>query len=155
MDKQKKQTILNVIIILATVMLMLIICSIVYEYLISKNTVNEVNAQNTPVNSTNNKVESEEKEEVPDETVTENNESDDEYVGQEEKESESSENDEKQSNDEKAIDLAKKEWGEDSSVQFSIEEKKENKYYIAVKSNATVVAWYEVNIDTWEISEFY
>ena len=32
----------------------------------------------------------------------------------------------------KALDLAKKEWGEDSSVQFSIEEKKGNIYYIAV-----------------------
>ena len=94
--------------------------------------------------------ETEKQEEKP----IEGKESNDEYIGQEEKESETDDKDEK-SIDEKALDLAKKEWGDDSSVQFSIEEKKGNKYYIAVTSNATRIAWYEVNINTWEISEFY
>ena len=57
--------------------------------------------------------------------------------------------------DEKTIALAKKTWDGDDSVTFSIEEKKGFMYYVAVKSNATVISWYEVNTDTWEISEFY
>ena len=59
-----------------------------------------------------------------------------------------------QSKDEKAIDLAKKEWGEDDSVKFSIEEKKGSKYYVAVKRDATVISWYEVDTETWKISEY-
>ena len=58
------------------------------------------------------------------------------------------------SKEEKAIDLAKKEWGDDDSVSFNIEEKKGNIFYIAVKSDASVISWYEVNTETWEISEF-
>ena len=58
------------------------------------------------------------------------------------------------SNDEKEIELAEKEWGEDDSVKFSIEEKKGSKYYVAVKRDATVISWYEVDTETWKISEY-
>ena len=53
-----------------------------------------------------------------------------------------------------AIELAKKEWGNDDSVSFSIEEKKDNKIYVAVKNDATVIQWYEVNTNDWTISEY-
>ena len=80
-----------------------------------------------------------------------------EYVGEEEKNSSEEEKKEAtnaKSKDEKAIELAKKEWGEDDSVKFSIEEKKGSMYYIAVKSDANVISWYEVNTETWEINDF-
>ena len=54
----------------------------------------------------------------------------------------------------RAIELAKKEWGNDDSVSFSIEEKKDNKIYVAVKNDATVIQWYEVNTNDWTISEY-
>ena len=60
----------------------------------------------------------------------------------------------KQTDDEKAIELAKKEWGDDGSVSFSIEEKKDKKIYVAVKQDATVIQWYEVDTSDWTISEY-
>ena len=85
-------------------------------------------------------------------------ESQDDYVGEEEKESQEKVKEEqkesKQTDDEKAIELAKKEWGDDDSVSFSIEEKKDTKIYVAVKSDATVIQWYEVNTSDWTISEY-
>ena len=60
-----------------------------------------------------------------------------------------------QSKDEKAIDLAKKEWGEDDdTVTFNVEEKNGSKYYVAVKKDATVISWYEVDTENWEINEY-
>ena len=150
MQTQKKHTILNIIIVIAVIMLILIIGSIAYEYVINENSENQVGTNNEIVNS---EEENEDTEKEPEEP-TENNDNANDYVGQEEQEAESN-NTNEETDDEKAIALAKKEWGNDTSVQFSIEEKKANKYYIAVKSNATVIAWYEVNIETWEISEFY
>ena len=54
----------------------------------------------------------------------------------------------------KAIELAKKEWGEDDTVTFSVDEKKDSKYYVAVKQDATVIQWYEVDTNNWTISEY-
>ena len=59
-----------------------------------------------------------------------------------------------QNKDEKAIELAKKEWGEDDTVTFNIEKKNGAKYYIAVKKDAMVVEWYEVDTESWKISEY-
>ena len=58
------------------------------------------------------------------------------------------------SKEEKAIELAKKEWGEDDTVTFSVDEKKDSKYYVAVKQDATVIQWYEVDTNNWTISEY-
>ena len=60
----------------------------------------------------------------------------------------------KEDKDAKSIALAKKEWGDDDSASFSIEEKKNNKYYVAVKKDATVIQWYEVDTENWTISEY-
>ena len=76
-----------------------------------------------------------------------------EYVGEEEQETQK-EDATIQNNDEKAIDLAKKEWGEDDTVTFNVEEKNGTKYYVAVKQDATVIAWYEVDTENWKISEY-
>ncbi len=96
--------------------------------------------------------EEEKKPETEQEKVPEKEENN--YVGEEEKES-NNEKDTSKSNEEKAIELAKKEWGEkDNSVTYSIERKEENKYYIAVKKNATVQLWYEVDTQNWTIKEY-
>ena len=34
------------------------------------------------------------------------------------------------------------------------QEKKNNKYYVAVKKDATVIQWYEVDTENWTISEY-
>ena len=74
-----------------------------------------------------------------------------EYVGEEEN---NSQKETSQSNDEKAIDLVKKEWGNDDSVTFSIEQKNGTKYYVAVKSENEPTVWYEVDTETWKVSEY-
>lgn len=76
-----------------------------------------------------------------------------EYIGEEEKE-DFKEEIIIQNKDEKAIELAKKEWGEDDTVTFNIEKKNGAKYYIAVKKDAMVVEWYEVDTESWKISEY-
>lgn len=141
-----KQKILNIIIILSVIALAGIIGWIVYDQ--KMNSKEEVD--NNKTSMTNNEVvekvdEVKEEEKQPDE--------EEQYVGEEESSSMKEENTAK-SKEEKAIDLAKKEWGDDDSVSFNIEEKKGNIFYIAVKSDASVISWYEVNTETWEISEF-
>lgn len=148
---KKIQNILTAVIIIAVVGLMGIIVWIGYNQIINlqkeENTTNTITTNET--NTTNNTVVEEDKEEES--TPIESN---DDYIGIEEEESNQEENIEK-STDEKAIDLAKETWGEDTSVTFSIERKDGNVYYIAVRSNATTISWYQVNIDTWEINEYY
>lgn len=56
--------------------------------------------------------------------------------------------------DEKAIDLAKQEWGETAeNYLFAVEDIQGNIYRIAVISNATTIGYIEVNIDTGEAKE--
>lgn len=142
----KKQSILTVIIVIAVIALIGIIGYVAYEEITNRN---KAETESTP------QVE-EKQEEVQqtEEPIEEEKEPEEEYVGEEEKEAQEEENTEI-SKDEKAIELAKQTYGEDDTVTFSIEEKKDNIYYIAVKSNATVISWYEVDTDNWTISEFY
>lgn len=152
MDIKEKQKILTGIIVIAFVLLALVIGYVVYDEINSnKQETNTIEIENQTSND--NTISNEEKEEniVEEEVVVQ--ESNDDYIGEEE--IESSEDTEK-TTDEKALELAKKTWGEDdTSVTFSIEEKIGNIYHIAVKSNAYVATWYEVNTETWEISEYY
>lgn len=56
---------------------------------------------------------------------------------------------EKEDNDKKAINMVKQDWGEDASVTFKIDEKKENgKYVVSVvdKSTTAVLVWYDVDV---------
>ena len=147
MKKQKKQKFLTTVIIIALVALTLVVVYAVYRGEIKE----KIEGQQTP-ETISNAVEEPKKEEKVEEKEDEK-EPEEEYVGEEEKES----NEQPvitQSNDEKAIDLAKKEWGEDNTVEFSVEEKKGSKYYMAVKREATVISWYEVDTETWKISEY-
>ena len=73
------------------------------------------------------------------------------YVGEEENDKKE---DSTQSKEEQAIDAVKKQWGEDDSVTFSVERKKDTKYYVAVKSSNSETTWYEVDIETWEVEEY-
>ena len=158
METREKQNLLTMIIIVAFLAIALIVGFIIYPEIIENNKSNSLNSQSTKqtenTNTTTNSTQT---------TSTTNTEttkteststaSTNGYVGEEEKES----NEQPvitQSNDEKAIDLAKKEWGEDNTVEFSVEEKKGSKYYVAVKREATVISWYEVDTETWKISEY-
>ena len=153
MKRKTEQKILTIIIVLALVALAVLVSSIVYEEEIRKNK-NAVESTAIPTieNKDTNVEETPEKEEnLPQEQEP----TKEEYVGEEEKEAEQ-ENvaSQVQSKDEKAIELAKKEWGEDNSVTFNIEEKDGDKYYVAVKKDATTIKWYEVDTDKWTISEY-
>lgn len=151
MKKQSKQNILTAIIVILVLILAVLIFSIIYEQI---STVNSEMLENN-ISSKDNE------DDISDEQTekTESNEEEipgEEYVGEEEKEANEDNNNEETiiNKEDKAIELAKKEWGEDDTVTFSIEEKKGSKYYVAVKSNAIVEMWYEIDTDTWEISEY-
>lgn len=153
---KKQQHILTLIIVLAVIGIAVLVCSIIYDEKIkdNKKAVETISIPQVEVASKDEVEEPAKEEEKPE--VSTNTESD--YVGEEEKESqeqvEEEQKESKQTNEEKAIELAKKEWGDDDSVSFSIEEKKDTKIYVAVKSDATVIQWYEVNTSDWTISEY-
>lgn len=144
MKKKKEQNILTGIIVLAIIALVILIGSIIYDEKIEENK-KAVESIAKPV--------IEEKKEIIETVESEDIVQEEEYIGEEEQETQKEETT-AQSKDEKAIDLAKKEWGEDDTVTFNVEEKNGTKYYVAVKKDATVISWYEVDTETWEISEY-
>ena len=147
MKRKKEQNILTVIIILAILALVILIGSIIYEEKMEANKEAVESIDTSSIETTKENVEQNEIEEDIKEQEKE------EYVGEEEQEIQK-EDATIQNNDEKAIDLAKKEWGEDDTVTFNVEEKNGTKYYVAVKQDATVIAWYEVDTENWKISEY-
>ena len=158
MDKQEKQNISTVVIVIAVVVIVMVIGFGLYPSLTNKEeekitpTTSE-NSDEEDTNANTNQQEDQEDNVKKEETVTPEEEENN-YVGQEEQES-NEEADVAKTKDEKAIELAKKEWGEnDTSVTYSIEQKDGNIYYIAVKSNATVEQWYEVDTENWTIKEY-
>ena len=159
MDKQKKQNLLTAIIIILVIALIMMLGSIIYEEKInmSKQPIKDTSA---PVQNEEEKDNIEDKDGMPLEdenskdtdTTEEPKEQPEEYVGEEEN---NSQKETTQSNDEKAINLVKKEWGNDDTVTFSIEKKDGTKYRIAVRnSSTTVLQWYEVDTETWQVSEY-
>lgn len=144
MKKKKEQKILTLIIILAIIALTVLIWSIIYDAEIKRNKIAVESIKIPEVKAKEEVVEPvEEEKTVTSEEVT------NEYIGEEEKEEIIIQN-----KDEKAIELAKKEWGEDDTVTFNIEKKNGAKYYIAVKKDAMVVEWYQVDTESWKISEY-
>lgn len=156
MEKQKKQNLLTMVIILLVIALIMMIGSIVYE---EKINMEKQPAQNPeivhPKEDNENKQEQiaqpdetqqNEEDEQPDETEKEP-----EFIGEEEN---NTNEDASQSKDEKAINLVKKEYGNDDTVTYSIEQKNGTKYYVAVKGSDTETIWYEVDTETWEVSEY-
>lgn len=156
MKKQKKQNILTFVIVILVLILVALIISIIYEEKINMSKQNAEDVISSEIDE-NEKIEDEvedipiEEDEEQQDEIVENEEP--EYVGEEEKQP-VVENVQK-SKDEKAIELAQNEWGEDKTVSFNVEEKKGDIYYVAVKSDAVVIQWYEVDTVTWEISEYY
>lgn len=152
MEKQKKQNILTIIIVIAAIALVLIVGEEIYSQKVKGNKKNQISEPETENTSNTNTIETEKQETKPSNTTVEVPKND--YVGEEEKESEQEE-DTTKTTEEKAIELAKKTWGEtDTSVTYSIEQKDGNKYYVAVKKDATVQMWYEIDTETWEIKEY-
>lgn len=151
MQMKKEQRILTIIIVLAIWGIAILSGTMVYEEKIARNK-ETVEAIKVPVIEEDIVEEDDEdEEEKNEEDLLEQNK--EVYVGEEEKE-EQKEETIMQNDNEKAIDLVKKEWGESDGVSFSIEEKKDAKYYVAVKQNSLVIAWYEVNTEDWSISEY-
>lgn len=148
METREKQNLLTMIIIVAFLAIALIVGFIIYPEIIENNKSNSLNSQSTKqtenTNITTNSTQSTS-------TASTNG-----YVGEEEKESDASQTTStSQTKEEKAIELAKKEWGEnDSNVTYNVEQKEGNVYYIAVRLNDQVQKWYEVNTEKWTIQEY-
>lgn len=165
MKKQKNQNLLTAIIVILVIVLAMLIGSIVYEELInmkksqSLNTsapiIKEDEPKDNPVNEEifdEEETEVEEESNVEEQETTEEKDKEQEYVGQEESNSQEETTENK---DKKAIGLVEKEWGKDDTVTFSIEKKNGSKYRVAVRDRTTsVLAWYEVDTETWEVSEY-
>ncbi len=153
---KKQQHILTLIIVLAIIGIAVLIGSIIYDEKIkdNKKAVETISAPQVEVA----KNENEEEQTKEENSLEDNSDSESNYVGEEEKESQEQVKEEqkesKQTDDEKAIELAKKEWGDDNSVSFSVDNKKDTKIYVAVHQDATVIQWYEVNTSDWTISEY-
>ena len=147
MKKKKEQNILTLIIVLAIIALAIIIGSIIYEEQIGENKEAVESIAIPAIEEKQETIEPVESENIIQEEETE------EYVGEEEQETQKEETTTK-NKDEKAIDLVKKEWGEYDTVTFNVEEKNGSKYYVAVKKDATVISWYEVDTENWEINEY-
>lgn len=169
MKKQKKQNLLTAIIVILVIVLAMLVGSIVYEEMINMNKVQSQNTsaptvENDDIEEDTNKEEEiptekeeeaeedEDSDQVEEQEPTETTDKEQEYVGQEESNSQEETTENK---DEKAIQLVKNEWGKDDTVTFSIEKKNGSKYRVAVRDNSTsVLAWYEVDTETWEVSEY-
>ena len=108
---------------------------------VSTNQKQNVSSSSAPkVNTTKNEVQEEEKEEV--------NETKEDV--EEEKKEEPVVEENSISSEDKAIDLAKKEYGDSSDVYFRIEQIQSNGVYIiSVRDNETTkdLAWYTVNVN--------
>lgn len=157
MKKQKKQNLLTAIIIILVIALIMMVGSIIYEEVINMNKQTVQNA-NTPAieDKQEEKVEEENTPVVEDESENEEpsieNDEQEEFVGEEEN---NTEQEPEMTTDEKVIDLVKKECRNNDSVTISIEKKNGTKYRVAVRdSSTTVLQWYEVNTETWEVSEY-
>jgi len=116
-----------------------------------ENKQNETDGEENPNEDENNDEEiNTEPEEELDTEKGPTEDKDDKYIGEEESNTEDS----TQSEEEKVLSLVKKEWGDDNSVTFNIENKSGSKYRVSVRSQATVIQWYEVDTSNWEVSEF-
>lgn len=159
METREKQNLLTMIIIVAFLAIALIVGFIIYPEIRENNKSNSLNSQstkqteNTNTNSTQTTSATNTETTNTESTSTASTNG---YVGEEEKEIDASQtNSTSQTKEEKAIELAKKEWGEnDTNVTYNVEQKEGNVYYIAVRLNDQVQKWYEVNTEKWTIQEY-
>ena len=157
--------------ILIGILIILIICLISYIIYISQNEITSTSIQNetqnelenenivneieNAVNTTNTLQEDNTQNQTSQNTsneATNQNIPNNDITGKEEQES--YEQSGSVNPDEKAIDLAKQEWGETAeNYLFAVEDIQGNIYRIAVISNATTIGYIEVNLDTGEAKE--
>ena len=121
MSTREKQTILNIIIIISLLAIVVILAYIIYPETVKKQVNENINYQteNTTINNTENTSKTTQQTENTQQTQTTKTESTDTTgsVGSEEVNSQNE--DETKSKEERALDLAKKEWGEsDTSVTY-------------------------------------
>ena len=117
-----------------------------YKFKYSGYSKNEVKQENTAQDDENKVVEEPKK--------TEKKEPDTEQKKVTQGEEETSSNKENTENtQEKAIELVKKEWGEDSTVYYTVDNNQNNIYTISVRSKSTTetVAEYEVDIKNKQV----
>ena len=160
MSTREKQTILNIVIIISVLAIIVILAYIIYPEVVKNQTQESSNylTENTTKPTTENITQSTETTQISESTEqTQNTETtqttNEDSIGSEEKDSQ--EDDETKTKEEKAIELAKKEWGEtDTDVEYNIEQKDGNIYYISVKKGTVVQVWYEVDTENWTISQY-
>lgn len=159
METREKQNLLTMIIIVAVLAIALIVGFIIYPEIKENNKTNNTqNSQSTKksesTNTTSTNTSSTTETTTNTSSTNATSSTSTEYVGKEE------ENDGKAENtsltkEERAIELAKKEWGEnDTNVTYNVEQKEDNTYYVAVRINDQVQKWYEVDTEKWTIQEY-
>ena len=145
MDKKTKGIVVFIVLIIIGIGAYL-----AYLYINEEKVQNEQNVVVQQNNSNKNEIsenEVEEEEEEP-ETVVDNSEENNELENETTPEPASNNSEVTYANDnEKAIEIAKKAWGDTDGVYFSNQGMKANgDYIVAVSSNATVLAYYYVNV---------
>ena len=94
-----------------------------------------------------------EKEEIDKPSETENTLPEENYIGEEERQSSNENQINGKSEEERAIDLVKEEYGEVNNVSFNIAHREgENCIISVVDPNGVVLQWYTVNLNTNEVS---
>ena len=147
------------LVVICTLIVVLIVGGIVgYKIYKLNNAENEVVQMENKTNTTNintqkneieevkkeeNKVEEEIKE---DNTTTESNTQNTEIKGKEEVDTQN-EKENESNKKEQALDLVKKEWGEDNTVYYTVDSNSGNIYNISVRSKATTEALIEYEVD--------
>ena len=159
METREKQNLLTMIIIVAGLAVALIICFIIYPEIKENNNVSAINSQNTKKTENTNTSSTQTTNTTNTEatkTESTNTDSTNGYIGEEEKENNDGKTESTSlTKEEKAIQLAKKEWGEnDTNVTYNVEQKEDNIYYVAVRQNDQVQKWYEVDTEKWTIKEY-
>ena len=148
-------------VILCTLIAVLIVGGIIGYKIYKINSVENETKQTENKNNTTNynisKEEVEKKEEIKekndvtdetkeDNTTTESNTQNTEIKGKEEVDTQN-EKENESSKKEQALDLVKKEWGEDNTVYYTIDSTSGNIYNISVRSKATTEALIEYEVD--------
>ena len=157
METREKQNLLTMIIIVAILAIALIVGFIIYPEIVKGEKTSTQNSQSTKITentSTNSTQASSTTNTETTKTESTNTSSTNGYIGEEEKNNGETEST-SLTKEEKAIELAKKEWGEnDKNVTYNVEQKEDNIYYVAVRKNDQVQKWYEVDTEKWTIQEY-
>ena len=161
METREKQNLLTMIIIVAFLAIVLIVGFIIYPEIKENNKKNIQNSHSITKTESTNTISTKTSSITQnitnantETTKTTKTDSTNGYIGREEMDNEKTESI-AQTKEERAIDLARKEWGEnDANVTYNVEQKEENIYYVAVRLNDQVQKWYEVNTEKWTIKEY-